>query len=106
MNSGLSLYLANSSSHASSSLGGRLPVTGRHSVILSPDSVSRVRPPNTTIPKTLAAEPRSQYATDFLDVSGHDDGLALEDCCALEPIFWLSAPRGDDTVSCLATVDD
>lgn len=32
-----------------------------------PDSVSRVNPPNTTMPKTLAALPRSQYAT-VLDV--------------------------------------
>jgi len=28
-----------------------------------PDSVNLVRPPNTTIPKTLAALPMSQYAT-------------------------------------------
>ena len=28
-----------------------------------PDSVSRVRPPNTTMPKTLAALPNNQYAT-------------------------------------------
>jgi hypothetical protein len=30
-----------------------------------PDSVSLVSPPNTTIPKTLAALPSSQYATDL-----------------------------------------
>lgn len=37
-----------------------------------PDSVRRVKPPNTTIPKTLAALPRSQYATDLeLVVSGN-----------------------------------
>lgn len=37
-----------------------------------PDSVSRVRPPNTTMPKTLAALPRSQYATDLeVVVSGN-----------------------------------
>jgi hypothetical protein len=35
-----------------------------------PDSVSLVKPPNTTIPKTLAAEPKSQYATVFEEVSG------------------------------------
>jgi hypothetical protein len=75
LNSGLSLYLANSSSHASSFLGGKLPVTGRHSVMLSPDSVRRVSPPKTTIPKTLAAEPSSQYATDFLDTAGQDEAL-------------------------------
>jgi hypothetical protein len=35
-----------------------------------PDSVNLVRPPNTTIPKTDAALPNSQYATDFELVSG------------------------------------
>jgi len=38
--------------------------------MLRPDSVNRVRPPNTTIPKTLAALPNSQYATDFELTSG------------------------------------
>ena len=35
-----------------------------------PDSVSLVRPPNTTMPKTLAALPKSQYATTFSLTSG------------------------------------
>ena len=64
-------------------MGQSEPVTGRHSVMLSlsnlagatsavfgrayPDSVRRVKPPNTTMPKTLAALPSSQYAT-LLDV--------------------------------------
>ena len=77
LNSGLSLYLANSCSQASSSRGGKEPVTGRHSVILRPDSVRRVNPPKTTIPKTLAAEPSSQYATDLELVSGHDEALCV-----------------------------
>jgi hypothetical protein len=42
----------------------------RKAVGTYPDSVNRVRPPNTTIPNTLAALPRSQYATDFELVSG------------------------------------
>ena len=50
-------------------------MTGRHSVMLKPDSVSRVRPPKITIPKTDPAEARSQYATLLLDVSGKDDVL-------------------------------
>ena len=37
----------------------------------NPDSVSLVRPPNTTIPKTLVALPSSQYATTFSLVSGN-----------------------------------
>lgn len=36
-----------------------------------PDSVKRVSPPKTTMPKTLAALPRSQYATLLFDVSGN-----------------------------------
>ena len=73
LNSGLSLYRANSSSHASWLRGGKLPVTGRHSVMLRPDSVSRVRPPKTTMPKTLVALARSQYATLLDETSGHEE---------------------------------
>jgi hypothetical protein len=39
-------------------------------VVHYPDSVNRVQPPNTTIPKTLAALPSSQYATALELVSG------------------------------------
>jgi hypothetical protein len=47
-----------------------------------PDSVRRVRPPNTTIPKTLAALARSQYATAFELVSGkrEDCSMVLSAC--------------------------
>jgi hypothetical protein len=54
-----------------------------------PDSVRRVSPPKTTMPKTLAALPRSQYATTFDDVSGKD-----------EFFFWLLFP-----VSSLSVLD-
>lgn len=43
-----------------------------------PDSVSRVRPPKTTIPNTLAALPSNQYATLFDVVSGKLLALALD----------------------------
>ena len=46
-----------------------------------PDSVSLVKPPNTTIPKTLNALPKSQNATDFDDVSGK---ARLAPCRAIE----------------------
>ena len=39
----------------------------------NPDSVKRVNPPKTTIPKTLAALPRSQYATDLWLIFGKLD---------------------------------
>lgn len=68
-------------------------MTGRHSVILRPDSVSRVRPPKTTMPNTLAAEPSSQYATLLLLVSGNDEALAT--CCVPGTMVWLSAPSGE-----------
>lgn len=57
-------------------------MTGFHSVMLSPDSVSLVNPPNTTIPKTLVADARSQYATLFDDVSGKEEPFALAESLA------------------------
>lgn len=44
-----------------------------------PDSVSRVSPPNTTSPKTLAALPSSQYATPLLEVWGKNFAFAGAD---------------------------
>ncbi len=46
---GLSRYLSNSAAHWVSFRGGTAPVTGRHSVMERPESVSRVRPPTTII---------------------------------------------------------
>lgn len=100
-NSGEERYLANSFSQSAEFIGGREPVTGRQSVILKlfdgegldvvyklktykctrvtayPDSVSRVNPPKTTIPNTLAALPSNQYPTTLLVVSGKNAVLAL-----------------------------
>lgn len=59
-----------------------------------PDSVRRVSPPNTTMPKTLAALPSSQYATDLELVSGKKAFFARVDL-ALMPIVLLSEPSGD-----------
>ena len=49
-----------------------------------PDSVNRVSPPKTTIPKTLAALPSSQYPTILLVVAGKNAVLA----------FALASPNG------------
>ena len=49
------MYLAYSDCQASCESGGRVPVTRFHSVMLSPDSVRRVKPPTTTILKTRPA---------------------------------------------------
>ena len=73
--------------------GGRLPVTGRHSVMLRPDSVRRVRPPKTTMPKTEVAERRSQVATPLVETSGHEDVGWWVVVFAL--MLWLRALRGD-----------
>lgn len=89
LNSGEARYRANSASHFSSSIGGREPVIGRHSVILRPDSVNRVRPPKTTRPKTLAALLNNQYATGLELVSGKNDFFEA----AFEPDVPMVLPR-------------
>src|ERR1700759_2281178 len=61
--------------HRSPSLllsGGNAPVTGFHSVIDSPDSVSRVAPPTSTMiaisPATDHSQTRKAVRSDILDV--------------------------------------
>src|SRR4051812_7014003 len=54
-NCGMVLYLSNSAAQAPSLNGGTAPVTGFHSTIERPDSVSRVAPPTSTIAKMSAA---------------------------------------------------
>lgn len=64
--------------------------------MLSPDSVRRVRPPKTTIPKTEAADPRSQYATLLLLTSGNLVGEAAWAVLGCFAMVWLNAPSGDE----------
>lgn len=66
-----------------------------------PDSVSLVHPPNTTIPNTLAALPRSQYATIFSVTSGNRGSL-LEPL----PILRLRLARGEELMLSVALADD
>ena len=54
-----------------------------------PDSVNLVRPPNTTIPKTLIALPMSQYPTPL----GLDSGQAFFAAVAVSEI--VAADRTD-----------
>ena len=50
-----------------------------------PDSVNRVKPPKTTIPKTLAALPSSQYATILsLDLGKDRFALMLDTIAGLD----------------------
>lgn len=78
-----------------------------------PDSVNRVRPPNTTIPKTLAALPNNQYATPFEDVCGKNrlpDAFTVSLSTLEIVIVWLKELSGDaflnvpGTVSCTVAV--
>ena len=55
-------YFSNSACQAAASSGGSAPVTGRHSVIDRPDSVSRVRPPTRIIATISTKRTASQTA--------------------------------------------
>src|SRR5262245_7639075 len=57
---GIAWYFSNSACHPASVSGGMTPVTGRHSTIDRPDSVSRVVPPTSTSAMTSAATAQSQ----------------------------------------------
>lgn len=63
--SGETLYFSHSTFHSADVRGGSTPVKGCHSVMLRPDSVSRVRPPMTRMPKTKAEHPISQVGKDL-----------------------------------------
>jgi len=99
-NSGVALYLSNSSSHSARESGGRTPVIGRHSVMLSPDSVRRVTPPTTMTARTRTEESKSQFPT----AGGESTGSCWFCCCA-DAAGSSSAPldeknRGSSTDLC------
>jgi hypothetical protein len=54
-----------------------------------PDSVNRVKPPHITIPNTLAALPKSQYATFLSLVFGNADFLTTACDAACTPFLKL-----------------
>jgi len=62
-NSGDWRYLAKTSSHSAWLSGGTIPKIGSHSTIESPEPVSRVMPPSTTMAKTRPAHRASHSAT-------------------------------------------
>lgn len=70
LNSGVSLYFSNSTTHSDCDKGGRMPVMGRHSVILKPDWVRRVTPPTKMTAKTRAEDASSHLPTDGRDSTG------------------------------------
>src|SRR5262245_51402676 len=61
--SGICWYFANSVAQSAEENGGTMPIIGFHSVIDSPDSVSRVTPPTTTIRKMRPQHRNSHAAT-------------------------------------------
>src|SRR5216684_9048943 len=60
---GMCWYFSNSAAQAAADSGGRMPVTGCHSVIDRPDKVNLVMPPITTITKIMPQHTNSQTAT-------------------------------------------
>jgi len=77
--SGLFLYFANSISQSCSLSGGFVP-SNDHSVIDSPDFVSRVNPPIVTIPAMSAAVVRNVPVINFFA----DDVCVLSWCVSVE----------------------
>lgn len=70
--SGVTLYFSHSTAHCSCPIGGRIPLTGSHSVMDRPDSVRRVTPPTTMMKKTNPDEMYSQLATTGVVSPGRD----------------------------------
>src|ERR1041385_6482303 len=60
---GIAWYLVNSPCHCFCDKGGSTPVTGFHSTIERPDSVSRVAPPTISVRKIIAAAHSSHSRT-------------------------------------------
>src|SRR6266498_4602344 len=74
---GMVLYLSNSACQADASSGGTTPVTGFHSTIDRPDSVSRVAPPTTTVTNIRAATASSHSLMARRRVSEHAARLVM-----------------------------
>lgn len=86
LHSGVFLYLANSTSQSAAPRGGKIPLTTFHSVILKPDSVNLVKPPTTTIVKTIPA-----ITNRYLATSGVVNGTSFAIVAVVE---------GADSVDC------
>jgi hypothetical protein len=86
LNSGVALYFLNSTSHSADDNGGRIPVIGRHSVMLKPDSVRRVTPPTTITAKTKVDDKRSHRPTEG---GGNTEGSTGGEC---EPLVDKGRP--------------
>ena len=102
---GMVLYLSNSFCQASSLMGGKVPVAGRHSVIDRPDSVRRVAPPTTTRIKTSAATARSQARIAMnrpSRLSDEAEGDMAREGCVMAGRPYTASPRCGNRVLGLA----
>src|SRR5712691_2371288 len=92
---GIVRYFSNSARQPAASSGGTVPVTGFHSTIDRPDSVSRVAPPTTTVTNISAATARSHSRT-ARRLLGAGDGardMRLLACWRRRgPYSWAHAP--------------
>jgi hypothetical protein len=92
---GVAWYFANSAFQAASLSGGMVPLTGCHSVIDRPDSVSRVAPPTSTMAKISAATAMSQRRIARRRMAWIEVGSRMSDACAAagEPYTRPAARR-------------
>src|SRR6185437_14330257 len=92
---GIAWYFVNSLCQSLSDSGGRTPVTGFHSTIERPDSVSRVAPPMMSVAKIMAAAQNSQRRTarsgSWKILSGSAIGLLAGD--GADHIVLRAAPQ-------------
>src|SRR5689334_6453999 len=91
-------------------------VAGRHSTMLSPERVRRVRPPSTTIPNTTPAQPNSHSATARSLPSGssfrsgpaplaEEEPSDWELPLPLPPVDWMVAAAAGDAGVALDALD-
>src|SRR6266536_4446979 len=94
---GTVLYLSNSACQADASSGGTTPVTGFHSTIDRPDSVSRVAPPTTTVTNIRAATASSHSLMARRRVSEHGARLGMRSfgCRRRGPYNHAPAPANE-----------
>src|SRR6185437_11718173 len=92
---GIAWYFINSLCQSLSDSGGRTPVTGFHSTIESPDSVSRVAPPTTSVAKIMAAaqnsHSRAARSRSWEDLNGSAIGPLAGD--GADHIVLCAAPQ-------------
>src|SRR5436190_20997651 len=99
--SGICRYFTNSAAQSAANSGGRMPVTGFHSVIDRPERVSRVMPPTTTIRKINPQQKKSHTATGRRPTSAAALGATPEfampavELAKAQSSYWLYIGQGE-----------